>query len=480
MRRVCPGIVAALALAACMEPEPYRCAAAADCTVGGEAGFCEADGRCSLTDGECPSGRRFVEAECVPGDPPLAAGRLCLPGVALPASDPCAAMVCATRPWCCETGWDETCVHAAETVCEQRCSGMLAAGAYTFGGAGTFDGASYEQRWSDSAQGWVFDVAWGDFDSDGHPDLAIAREQQTFGVSGVVIYPFNFDGGPLLGDPRPITGDNVDDVHIVQWVDHGNDGKLDVLAGGRGGVYLVLQGEGGAFTAHQLTPIPANSVAWVDPDGAAPWLIAIGYMGDSKAEPPIADRVYLQQIVGTADAPALDKGSPLIDLYTGDLTLCSVVGSATRDLLLGSYPAYLAVGNGSGYEVPTQLNARGYHVECGDLDRDGDDDVVLSSGNGDPVDLLLNDFGLNVAHPISSFTSADTMDLGDVDGDHDLDVITSSAAMLSSPIVFLRNDIDPTAGTIDPVFAQSVAEDWSGPEWTSQGVDLGPLPPPPP
>jgi hypothetical protein len=474
--RVCLGVIA---LAGCMSPEPYHCAAAADCTLGGEPGFCEADGRCSVADGECPSGRRFVGSGCVPGDPPLAAGRLCLPGVALPASDPCAAMVCGTRPWCCATGWDESCVHAAETVCEASCSGMLAGAAYTFAGAGTFDGASYEPRWSDTAQGWVTEVAWGDFDGDGHPDLAVAREQQNPGVPGVVIYPFNFDGGPLLGNPRPLGGDDVGSIHVLQWVEHGNDGTLDLLAGGRGGVYILLQdASGGSFTAHQISISPVNSVAWVDPDGAAPWLLAIGYTGDTEPEPDVPDHVLLQQLDETTHT--LDQGSPLGDLYTGDFALCAVTGSAARDLIIGSYPAYVAVGNGSGFDAPTQLGAAGYHVECGDMDRDGDDDLVLSSGSGDPVDVLLNDFGLNVAYSISSFTSSDAMDIGDVDGDHDLDVITSSAALTSSPIVFLRTHPHPGALKTEPPFVQSTAEDGSGPDWTRLGVDLGPLPPPPP
>lgn len=466
-----------------MEPGPYHCAAAADCTVGGEPGFCEADGRCSAADGECPSGRRYGDgaAECVPGEPPLAAGRHCLPGVALPESDPCAAMVCATRPWCCDQSWSESCVHAAETTCELHCSAHFAGGAYMFGGAGSFDGTSYEQSWSAPAPGWVFDVAWGDFDSDGHPDLAVAREQQNVGVSGIVIYPFNFSGPPLLGDPVAIGGDDIGTIFALEWVDYRKDGKLDLLAGGPGGVYLIVQDDGGAFTSYRLTGSPVDSVGWVDPDGAAPWMLAIAYGGMDNPEPTpdIPPHIELAQIL-EGDPPTLDAGSPLGDIYTGDLVLCSVTGGPARDLLIGSYPARIASGNGVGYDVPTSLNGAGYEVECADLDRDGDDDVVLSSGFGDPVDLMLNSGGLNTAMPISSFTASDTLDVGDVDGDHDLDVVTSSASELTSPLVFLRNDTDTAADPLVPMFEQRVVEDWSGPDWTSQGLDLGPRPPPPP
>ncbi|KAB2897710.1 MAG: hypothetical protein F9K40_12440, partial [Kofleriaceae bacterium] len=47
---------------ACARPGAYTCAIDADCTAGGVAGFCEPDGRCSVADGNCPSGRRYGDS----------------------------------------------------------------------------------------------------------------------------------------------------------------------------------------------------------------------------------------------------------------------------------------------------------------------------------------------------------------------------------------------------------------------------------
>ena len=257
--------------------EPYVCTVDADCTAGGVGGFCEDDGLCSVADSGCPSGHRYgdsagdVAGECVGGTPPLAAGRHCLPGVALPIEDACVAMVCATRPWCCDDAWSENCVHAAETVCELPCSGALAGAGYTFAGAGRFDGTTYTSEWTGPASGWVDGVAWGDYDGDGHADLAIAREQQQAGMSGVVIYPWNPSGSPLLGDPLTIGGDEIGTVSTLEWIDHGHDGHLDLLAGGSGGLYLIRQASGNVFTAVRLSPSGVDGMTWIDDDAAAPW-----------------------------------------------------------------------------------------------------------------------------------------------------------------------------------------------------------------
>src|SRR6185436_20441361 len=46
---------------ACMSEGDFRCTEHAQCTVGGEPGFCEGNGHCSVAASECPpSHRRYV------------------------------------------------------------------------------------------------------------------------------------------------------------------------------------------------------------------------------------------------------------------------------------------------------------------------------------------------------------------------------------------------------------------------------------
>lgn len=468
MRVAIAGAACCFAIA-CVKPDPYACAADADCRAGGVDGFCEADGLCSIADSACGSGRRYgdsagdVAGECVGGNPPVAAGRHCLPGVALPIEDACAGLVCATRPWCCDDAWSEHCVHAAETVCELPCSGALAGAGYTFAGAGSFDGMTYTSEWTGPASGWVYGVAWGDHDGDGHADLAIAREQQQ---AGVVIYPWNPSGSPLLGDPLAIGGDEIGTVWALEWIDHGHDGILDLLASGSGGLYLIRQDAGGAFSALRLSPLGVDGVTWIDDDAAAPWRLAVtySYIDNPDPDPDVPAHVTIHQLDG--EPPMLDPGVDLGVEYVGDIAYCQVSGGPGRDLVVGSYPAFVAVASASGFDAPAQLSVGGYRVECADMDNDGDDDVIIGGGNSDPVDLLRNQAGITDAEDISAFLPSDGLDVGDVDGDHDLDIVTSTANELTSPLTFLRND--------GKDFNRSSADDWNGPDWTASWLDLGP------
>ena len=67
------------------------------------------------------------------------------------------------------------------------------------------------------------------------------------------------------------------------------------------------------------------------------------------------------------------------------------------------------------------------------MDNDGDDDVIIGGGNSDPVDLLRNQAGITTAEDISAFLPSDGLDVGDVDGDHDLDIVTSTANETHQP-----------------------------------------------
>lgn len=51
--------VAVASAAACANRSPYQCTATDQCVLGGQQGFCEAEGFCSFSDPGCDSGRRF-------------------------------------------------------------------------------------------------------------------------------------------------------------------------------------------------------------------------------------------------------------------------------------------------------------------------------------------------------------------------------------------------------------------------------------
>jgi hypothetical protein len=119
-----------LALAPACIDDHYTCTVDADCNLG-SGGRCELDQHCTAYDATCPLGRRYTAHSgsasgmcfddtvapldpCASGQPPA------------PASDACAATVCAALPACCATGWFDACVQQAERQCGLKCDTRIA------------------------------------------------------------------------------------------------------------------------------------------------------------------------------------------------------------------------------------------------------------------------------------------------------------------------------------------------------------------
>jgi hypothetical protein len=122
-------VIATVTVASGCFEDRYRCANDADCDLG-EGGRCELDGHCTAFDITCPLQRRYTQhAEertgtcfddrtllrnpCASGQPP-----------ALP--DSCTTQVCDALPSCCEVGWSDACVQAAQLRCTIQCSTQIA------------------------------------------------------------------------------------------------------------------------------------------------------------------------------------------------------------------------------------------------------------------------------------------------------------------------------------------------------------------
>ncbi len=119
-----------LALAPACIDDHYTCRADADCNLG-SGGRCELDQHCTAFDPTCPLGRRYTahsgsaSGRCF--DDTIAPADPCASGQPpAPASDACAASVCATLPACCATGWFDACVQQAERQCRIQCDTRIA------------------------------------------------------------------------------------------------------------------------------------------------------------------------------------------------------------------------------------------------------------------------------------------------------------------------------------------------------------------
>ena len=220
-------------------------------------------------------------------------------------------------------------------------------------------------------------VAWGDADGDGDLDIAVAD----FSANAVSLLLNNGSAAFAAGGVFPTTGGVVS----LRFADIDNDGDLDIAAANNSGTIglAVLQNNGlGAYTLLAGTPI------------------------------------------ATPSSPAA--------LTTGD-----VDGDGDLDCIVSanlSATATVLLNNGSGtYTVAASYatGAQSREVQLGDMDGDGDLDLIGVSANNNTVTVRLNnglgDFTmLATAAPYSTGTSPQSIALGDVDGDGDLDIITAN------------------------------------------------------
>lgn len=464
-------------LVACASPGAYTCAIEADCTAGGAAGFCEPDGRCSVADGDCPSGRRYGDSAgaqagtCVGSGGDIDAGidtpppyvELCAPRGAVPATDACVAMVCQQRPSCCAVGWDEGCAQAAEVKCGRHCSGYLAAAIHAHAQVGPFDGVSYAPQDVFGNQFWVHDLEWGHIGGDDRADLAAAREPAGADSGLVIRATIGLTGGVLATSDVPLTGDRVGAVDQVEWADIDGDGDLDVLVFGASGLF-VAENEGTSFAVHRLTSEVTWGAVTLDVDGVPPLELLVAFNPTMALDD---ERLVLHRLAGVDDF-TLDGGAQVGTEFPDNLTRCQI--QPGRAHVVAGSGVYPPTTGGVGARVP--LPNGGGPVGCGDIDGDGWDDLVVGDG-GEPVEVYLSRGGFQSTAAFTSTASYITrhIELGDVDGDGRLDIIVNDAYAPDRAFGFLRNTTQ--GGTVS--FEEAMIPDWD-PNNTNQRFDLGPTP----
>ena len=247
-----------------------------------------------------------------------------------------------------------------------------------------------------------YDGDFGDFDGDGRLDRGmISRYGLLWNTGdGTMIPVANTVGGATykFGDKDAIGND------AVAWADIDGDGDLDSIMGGNG--------ESFTCQANQATRF---SIKWQHASSSAKRIVKIDLERDGDVD-LIASGVFCL---------TRDCGQP------DDFTVWANDGMGTMsDVTVArglNYSAALAAG-----------------VAAGDVDGDGDFDLMLMSGARRRGLVLVNDGTGNFTErefftipdslwvydqggqPTVGMSGGDTMELGDLDGDGDLDLITSA------------------------------------------------------
>jgi hypothetical protein len=264
-------------------------------------------------------------------------------------------------------------------------------------GSGSYDGGTVYDvgDWADAT-----DV--GDVDGDGDSDLVVATHQFQSGL----VTLFNDGGGAFTVGPSNPGGSLPEDVALA---DLDGDGDLDAV----------------------MSNWSEDSISFLYGDGA----------GHFTGELQIAVEGGNGFAVAVPDLDADGDIDPIMvcfgDVFPGN----------------GRLHVFMNPGNGAFREPVTYLVDLGaWAVDTGDIDGDGDTDVMTTNRNTATVSFFFNDGAGNLGTQVTAPVGTYPVDghLADLDGDGDLDV--ASGSNLLPELHILEND---GSGSFSPALVLS-------------------------
>ncbi|MEK6799202.1 MAG: EGF domain-containing protein [Planctomycetota bacterium] len=314
----------------------------------------------------------------------------------------------------------------------------------------TGDGMAGERGalFSDSGQALGDAFTWkslvGDIDNDGDEDI-VSLEHDYYRVQVYVN-----DGTGLFSYSASKSFQRTTDHRSGTLSDLDGDGDLDLVIGGDGsssGIFLYSGDGTGGFTetwsyTWPFAQIDAVNVGDIDANGSLD-LVSIGYISDDASIQVFLDDgtgTFLRTAISLGADYSQAKDAALVDLDNDlDLDLAVAFESffdvSGVEVFLNSNGALTGTGQSLVASYP-------YGLDAGDVDGDGDVDLVVGNQASYPNQVLFNNGSGTFTESGQSLGGEATNDvvLGDIDLDGDLDLVAINEGHGGRGYVVYDND----------------------------------------
>lgn len=284
-----------------------------------------------------------------------------------------------------------------------------------------FDGTPYPgwPNWLEDDV--VSSPAVGDLDNDGSLEIVVGSGGLPGGSDRGKLWAFNADGSPFWVEPI-VLGDAIISSPALGDID--GDDSLEIIIGTASG--------GPPKVSCKLYALRNDgSILWENPLGIIESSPALGDM-NSNGLPDVvitaSDTVYaLEDSTGNVLWSVRVQG--FMDRYPSSL-LAELNGDDSIEVIVAGVDGISVLKGSNGYEIwsyPT--TTRAYSPTIGDIDRDGDLEIVFGTDKGELVSAQINVIDHNgnsvFSYPVDGKIRTSPT-IADIDGDANMEIILSS------------------------------------------------------